>query len=246
MPDDNSPQGGNPAWESLLGEIPEDLHEKITPHLQEWDRGVQQRFASYEPYKEFLDGGVDAENLRMGLGLLQAIEQDPKSVYEALGQQFQLQKKEPEQPAGIPPELEGLPPAAIKRIQEMEEKYNNLFQGHEAIAQKLVNDDRAAEEAREDQILDRKMSELREKYGEYDEGYVLAKMHAGMKPEDAVESWNQLVDGIVANRRPPAPKILGNGSVAMPGDKKIDVTKLGPKDTKNLVAQMLEDAVRET
>jgi hypothetical protein len=74
----------HPAHEKLLSELPEAWHQKVLPHLQEFDRNVQKQFEEYAPYKEFVEAGVSPDILRGGINLAKAIETQPMDVYESL------------------------------------------------------------------------------------------------------------------------------------------------------------------
>src|SRR5678815_523547 len=76
--------GGNPAWQDILNVLPDSLHSTVKPALEKWDQGVQQRFqtvhSQYEPFKPFLDSGVDPQNINYALAILDKIENDPRSI----------------------------------------------------------------------------------------------------------------------------------------------------------------------
>lgn len=89
---------GNPAWNDVLGIIPKEFHAQITPHLQEWDRGVQQRFAglnntikSYEGYKQFVDNRIAPADLDAAYKVFQRMNQQPLDFYNRLGELLQQQ-----------------------------------------------------------------------------------------------------------------------------------------------------------
>src|SRR5213592_3195837 len=76
-------QGGlNPAWTDLLNELPQELHSKVTPVLQTWDKGVQDRFnkvhSEYEPWKTITKSGVDPETAQFALNLLNSVNNQPE------------------------------------------------------------------------------------------------------------------------------------------------------------------------
>lgn len=95
----------HPAHEKLLAELPEAWHSKVTPHLQEWDRNVQQQLEKFSPYKQFVDDGVDPDYLNKSVQLAQAIAQDPVGVHgnltKALMDQGLLRKEAEEQASEI-------------------------------------------------------------------------------------------------------------------------------------------------
>src|SRR5689334_15153195 len=82
-------QGGiNPAFNPLLQELPQDLHEKILPHLKSWDEGVNNKLRSvqqqYEPWKNIIGAGVDPDTAQAGINMINMLEQNPKLLYDAL------------------------------------------------------------------------------------------------------------------------------------------------------------------
>lgn len=71
----------HPAHEKLLSELPEAWHAKVTPHLQEWDRNVQNQLEKYTPYKQFVEEGVDPNFIVQSMQLARAIADDPVTVH---------------------------------------------------------------------------------------------------------------------------------------------------------------------
>lgn len=88
---DSQGTGTNPAWNPLLETLPQSLHHLVIPHLKQWDKGVQDRFAEingrYEPYKDFVENKVDPQVLAQALGLYQLMDTDPQKIFEAFIQQ---------------------------------------------------------------------------------------------------------------------------------------------------------------
>jgi hypothetical protein len=74
----------HPAHEKLLSELPEAWHAKVTPHLQEFDRNVQQQLEKFSPFKQFVDDGVDPAFLVQSMQLAKAIASDPLTVHQNL------------------------------------------------------------------------------------------------------------------------------------------------------------------
>ncbi len=90
--------GINEAWNPLLQQLPDAYHNVVTPHLKEWDRGVQQRFDSlnqrYSPYQKFVDQKVDPQLVEVGLSLVEQLRNDPNSFYQELGQRLGISPQE--------------------------------------------------------------------------------------------------------------------------------------------------------
>lgn len=242
---DNSP-GHNPAWDEVLSVLPEQFHSVVTPHFQKWDQAANQRvesvnsqLAQFEAYKPYVEHGINSDELEQGLRLLYEINNNPQNVYQALqnaynfGQQ-QTESQETEGEEENP--LNSLPPEIMEKLQSHDGMLN-------AVAQIVLNDAQAKEDAAADSALEKELSDLKAAHGEYDEDYVLAKMQLGMSGEDAVKSYQALVQRITP--QPFAPTLLGSsGGNGVPSNA-IDPTKLSGKETRNLVAEMLAAAQRQ-
>lgn len=87
----NEPIKAHPAHEKLLAELPEAWHAKVTPHLQEFDRNVQQQLEKYTPYKQFVEEGVDPSFIMQSMQLAKAIASDPITVHQNLTQALMQQ-----------------------------------------------------------------------------------------------------------------------------------------------------------
>jgi hypothetical protein len=239
----NSDSGNNPAWNDVLSVIPQELHSQVTPHFSNWDKGVQEKInqvhQQYNPYKPFVESQISPDDLRMGYGLLQAINTKPLDVIRAMKESFGLDltelldvpNNEPDpnetQYAQLPPEIQQQL-AALQRQSELQGQIL-LKQREEALA------------AEQSQILDKELAEARQKYGDFDEEIVLTLMLNGYTTDQAVQRYNQHVGAIkAASNRPQPPQLLGSGS-AIP-DQAVDPRKLNPRQTKDLVAEMLRAA----
>jgi hypothetical protein len=83
-PEVAEPTKAHPAHEKLLSELPEAWHDKVKPHLQEFDRNVQQQLEKFSPYKQFVEDGIDPSYITQSMQLAQAIAADPLTVHENL------------------------------------------------------------------------------------------------------------------------------------------------------------------
>lgn len=240
-------QGINPAWNDLMSVIPEDIHNQVIPHLKNWDSGVQQKIqkvhSEWDDYKFLKDGEIAPDDTRMALGILRAVQEDPKSVYDSLAETFGFNESEP--PVETTDSGQGeaesfsLPPA-------IQQEFDQLKQGYNAMAEILLQKKQQEEEAEQDANLQQELAALKAKnQGPFDENFVLTQMHMGHSAEDAISTYQSLVEKIrTEDNRPKPPVLLGSSGGGVPGERKIDVTKLGPAETKNLVAKYLEDHAR--
>jgi small-conductance mechanosensitive channel len=229
--------GINPAWNDVLSAVPEDAHSQITPHLRNWDQNFQRVQSDFAPYKEFKEAGVTADQIKMGMGLMQALEQNPKQVYDLLAQQFNF-SADSGQGDAEPQEDDvfGDLPEAVKSQLAL---VPQLQQQLDTLTQWAVQNQQGSAEAQEDEALENLMGQLRQTHGDFDEHYVLSKMQAGQNAEDAIKDYQAFVERISTEaQRPKAPKILGSGSI-IPGEQSLNVNKMDPKQTKDYVAQLL-------
>jgi hypothetical protein len=241
IPDQDNSPGPNPAWDDVLKILPEQFHSVVTPHFQQWDQAAQKRIEQvnsqlkeFESYKPFVEHGINPQEIEQGLRLMWEINNNPENVYNALANAYKFGQQTPsvansnedeeETPNNIDPEL----------MSKLEQQDGIL----QAVAQIVLNDAKAKEDAKADAELDTELNTLRKNFGDYDEDYVLTKMMNGMSGEDAVKSYQELVQRV--SPKPFAPSVLGNsgGGTGLPSNA-IDPTKLSGKETRSLVAQML-------
>ena len=233
----SSSPGTNPAWNDVLSIIPEQLHSQVTQHFQKWDQAANSRISSLnsqlESYKPFMEHDIGPDILTQGVQLLYQLQNDPKSLYDALVQNYNFS---PEEAA-----------AAVEESEDSEEdpRYAELRQGMETLAQHLLNQEQAKQEAANDARLDQEINAAKEKYGaDLDEKYLLYQAYVNnMSIDEAGQAWQQLTESIAQkNQQPYAPMILGSSSGNGSGlpSQQIDPTKLNSNETKSLVAQMLK------
>lgn len=243
---DNTP-GPNPAWEPVLSVLPEQFHSVVTPHFQKWDQSAQERIESvntqlkaFEGYNKFTEHGITADEVEQGLRLMYEINNNPQSVFDALKEAYKFGENPTpvanDEEDGDNP-LAQLPPEVMAQLSQ----HDDLLK---TVSQIVLNDANAKQAAVADNALEKELSDLKEKHGEYDEEFVLTKMLNGASAEDAVKSYQDLVQRVTP--KPFAPSVLGggNGGGGIPSNA-IDPTKLSRTDTKSLVAQMLEQAARQ-
>lgn len=223
-------EGNNPAWNDLLGVIPQEVHEQVIPHLKNWDSGVEQKFQQYAPYKSFIENNVNVDELQTGYGILQALNEDPKKVYEAIAEHYGLGSTIEE--IDDDPDPGALPPEIMEKLQGFEK-----FQ--EQVSQLLVSQKEQELIKAAEVELETELSDLSKKYGEFDEQIVIPLMQSGMKAEDAVKRYFTLMDQIATKKaRPTPPNILGGNAGGVPAGG-VDPRKLSNQETRNLVANYL-------
>lgn len=118
--------GENPAWKEMLDILPAEFRGQVTPHLQKWDTGVNERFAKireeatapYKEYQQFVDQQVNPAELASALQVWNQLNSDPLSVYNRMTPMLQqmglLQavqeavaaEEEAQEQAAVPPEIQ--------------------------------------------------------------------------------------------------------------------------------------------
>lgn len=240
--------GPNPAWESVLSKLPEEFHPLVTPEFQKWDTEAQKRIenvnSQFEAYKPFLEHGISPDELGQGLQLMQRINENPQAVYQALGEAFGLTANE------VQDAIEGEGEEEEEPQNFQDPRVDQLQQGVELIAQNILEQNRVKLEAEADAELDRNLTELKTKHGEFDEQYVLSLVASNpdLSLDQAHAAYQQLTQRILQqNPRPFAPNVMGNsgGGTGLPSQA-IDPVKLDGKSRRDLVAQMLAAANNDT
>jgi hypothetical protein len=229
-------KGGHPAWQEILDAIPEQYRDAVMPTLEKWDKGVSNRFQSlhskYEPLKQYAE--YDPTELEIAINLKQAIEADPRAVWELLAQTYELQPLEQgasEQGSvdmGQGYYEEGgseVDPLILQQLAEQQAQLAELQQAREL------------EEAEEQ--LDAYMAYLHDEHGEFDDDYVVTLLANGVDGEEAVNRYKSKFQA-AAPTAPTAPKVMGAGG-GVPS-RAIDPNALSNNETKDLVAQMLLQA----
>lgn len=241
--DDSQDSKINPAWSELLSQVPAGLHNVLTPHLQKWDQnyqqGLQKVHSQYEPYKPFIDDGIDPESLNNAMLIMQNLEQDPERFARALvehyglnlGEQGQVEADQEESVEGLPFDITSHP------------DFQKVQQVTELLAQQTLAQHQAAEEAAAESELDQMIAAAKEKHGEFDEEYVYQKMYStGCDVETAVQAFIDKRNQWVQNYQPPganAPRLMGSGG-GLPSQA-TPARNMTPKQRRALMVQTLQN-----
>jgi len=246
--------GINPAWNELLGIMPTQLHPQMIPHLQKWDQGVQQQFqkvhSQYEPYKPFLDAQVDPQQIQYALQIMEHLNNNPRQIYDALAEFHGWNEQGQTEPnAPVTEDYSDLgnivdeDPRISQLNEQVELMRNIMLAQYNEQQQAQMQQQQSQQEQQEDQALEEEFTTLKSKYGEFDERYVLGLMAAGTSAEDAVKSYNELVEQTLQNRPGnSAPRVLGGGG-GVPSNA-INHSSLSDEDRRRLVVQRLQQAAQ--
>lgn len=238
-------QGINPSWQEYLNEIPQEYHDKVTPAFEKWDRGVQERFqkvhSQYEPYKRFIDSGIDPSSIEFGINLLNAVENNPRLVYDNLGTYYKFNET-----AGNSNGSGGQGQGDLETENDpYNERFANIERQNQIMAQHLVSQREAELVTQAEAELDQELSSLQNKYkpqGGFNEKFVLALMQNGVDAESAVKEYFTFRDSEV-KKHAQRPLIMGTGG-GVP-QFNTDVRKLDRQGANSLAVQILQQAAAE-
>lgn len=231
--------GYNPNFQPLLSEVPQDLHPKIIPHLQQWDRGVNDRFqklqSDYAPWKPILSSGVTPDMAQNGLNILSLLERDPEALYRVLVDSYGFGKQEEESPSDQGQQQQ--------QQQQLDPRYDQLSKNFEVLAEHVLKGARQEQEAAADRALAVEFDQAHKKLGEFDDMW--ARAYCIANPEASVERAGKAYQewyAQIAAKHGARPLISGGSSGGVPGLGSQDPSKLSGKDTRSLVADMLRQA----
>lgn len=243
---DGSTYQGNPSHQEFLNAIPEQYHEAVTPVLQKWDQGVNERFtkvqSEYAPWNDVIQSGNTPQDVTLALNVLQTMLNNPREIYDALNSQYNFadqttggqQSSQQNSNSGASDQGQNEPPdlqtAYDQRIAMIENNYQRL-------AEFMLNNQEQQQAAQEDQALEVELAGLKKKYGDFDEPYVLSQMlHLGKTSEEAVQMFQQMTGRIA--QQGPRPLLLGASGGAVPGQG-FNPVKASDKEAKDVAVEMI-------
>jgi hypothetical protein len=242
--EDTAPQAGHPAWQEILGAIPQEYHAQVADKLRDWDAGVSRRFQGihdqYAPLREFAE--YDPDDLKEAVGVYQALNNDPQATWEAIGRVYGLSPQQVSQAASISEdegedfELDDLPAAIQKKLSQVDIHDEAL----NAIAGELLARQAKEKEAQEDAEFEEYMEALHSNYGDFDDDYVIGLIASGVDGEAAVDRFQQIVNNITPRSSRSAPTVMSGGG-GIPSQP-VDLNKLSNRDTQSLVAEILRQS----
>lgn len=220
-------------WADVLAKVPDTLRPELDPALKDYTDRIK---SEWEGYSFLRENEIDPQTVQYAMNILYTLNNNPRQLYDAIGQQYQFaaSQQQSESPS-LPDDLEGA---------EDDPRIARLEQGLQNMARMLLEARQQQEVEEQDAQLKQELDAARQKYGDYDEGYVLGLALNGKSVDEAVRTYKQLeqrLTGQASQRRQPV--VMGSGG-AVPGQNPIDPTKLSDRETKDLVTQMLQQAAR--
>lgn len=246
----------NPAWNPLLEKLPSSLHNLVTPELRNWDKNYQKSLnevhSQYAPYKEYVENKVEPDQINYALKMLEAINTRPLDVINALNEYAKQNGliQEPSAPQGN--EQQGqVDDSEIPDELLQHPKFVEMQKQLEQVTGFLAQQQQSQLQAQQDKEIQDELTELRkpERYGEFDEDWVITKAiqdaHSGKQVtslEPYVKQFKEFEKKVAEKVAKPGPTVLPPGGIVP--DNQLDVKTLSDKDRRALVIQQLAAAAQ--
>lgn len=240
--------GINPNFQPLLSELPQDLHGKVLPHLQQWDKGVNERFeklqSDYAPWKPILSSATP-DVVQNSLALMNLLETNPKGLYEALRESYRFDQEQQQIQAGqgqAPPQqapTHHLDPSVDMRFKQMEQNFTT-------VAEHVLQMRKQEEEARQDAMLAKEFEDAHKKMGDFDETWVRAQclVNPNMSIAEGAKLYQQWYAAEMA-KHGARPILTGSSGGGVPGPN-VDVTKLNGQQTRAAALDIFRQMRRQS
>lgn len=244
---------GHPAWQEILDQLPDDLHPLITPKLQEWEQGVQQKLQSvhsqYDPYKPLVENKIPVDMVEQALYLHHQLENNPQELIAKAIEHYKLDYVPKDQIQTPDPEdLEDLEFDGVDITKHP--AFQQLSKQLEQMNSTLTAQQQAEQEAAEQEELDNYLNELEEKNGPFNKLMVATLIANGMDGEQAVETYKseiaQAVQAALGNNQQQQtqqpPVVMGGDGTTGSGlpEQPVSMGKLSKDEILKLSLQFLE------
>lgn len=222
--------------QGILNGIPETDRPIVSKYIKDWDGNVTKKFQSiheqYAPYKDL--GPV--EDVQEALNWIGMLNEDPIQFYNLIGQALKENNMFPDDETDdydTLPEFEGLPPQFVDRFSNLEQRMAKFMDSFEQFQS-------STQEEKQIQQIDKLLSEMHTKHGEFDEDWVLMQISRGVSPDDAIKAFQENIVQKYSSQKRPAPTLIsGPGSVP---SGQADFSKMTKEEKMAYAVQRLQAA----
>lgn len=258
-PQQQQPQETRAPYADYLDKLPETVRPLVEPTFKEWDASVTQRFqelqSKQDSWKDIV-GEYQPDDVQGALQLAGIVQEDPGYLLQALAEAYPDVVKEslkeffegqgnnqPTRPVndqGLG-DLDPDDPVA-KQLLAMQQQLEQLTGNFQSRTEQ-------EEAAQQQQYLDQVLDNLHKEHGEFDDTFILSQLaFANKTPDQAIQAWQELTAKWNPGQQqppvsPPPPVIPSSGGVP---STQIVPENMDRSETKNLVAQLLEQANNQT
>jgi hypothetical protein len=248
-PSQAEPQEDLSLASPFLAKIPAQDREVVGRYVKDWDAGVTKKFQDYsgrlKPYENL---GVPIEELQKYINLARNFQADPENVFRIMWNGFQDQYGD-----GFDQELMRILQLEAEEQMSDDNEFmaggeepdpNEVFQQN--VSQELEdfrewrqNLEAEKQSAEENEQLDNVLGMMHNKFGDFDDNWILVRLAEHGNVERAVQEWKQMIGKYSQNGvQRQAPKVLG-GQGGTPVDQ-INAKQLRGKDRRATVEAMLQ------
>ena len=210
----------------------------VEKYYKEWGKQVTQSSqAKSAELQKYLDIGVDYDSLISAVNLMRLGDADPVKLYNEIGaflKEEGLLEMSNDADGGntgqeANPLFDGASPEFVKEYESLKAKADKF----ESFMTQIESERENADGQRQ---LDKMMGELHTKHGDFDEMAVLARIMNGMKPDEAVADFNEMISKNYNPKAKTAPPVIGGGRTAV---DQVDSSKMKDKKTRLAAVQSI-------
>jgi len=234
----------------FLSNIPAADRAVVGRYIKDWDAGVTKKFQSYADRIKKYEALGPEDQLTQYVNFANNFRANPEAVFRLMWEGLQEQYGE-----GFEQEL-----LRILAVEQEMNEYNPFdeqqdyeqqeYDPNEVFQQNVVSEleelrswreqqEAAAAEAEEFEQLDQVLGAMHQRFGDFDDDFILLRLGNHGDINRAMQEWNQMVQKYGGGGSPQrqAPKVMG-GQGGVPTDN-VDITKLRGKERRAVIANML-------
>jgi len=140
----------NPAWNELLGILPDPFKPLVTPHLRKWDKNFTEVQTKYKPFDTFLEQGVNPEDLTNAYQVFRVLNDNPRAIYDRMVETFGAEWGLTNPSTPVPNAVQGQNSPIEEELDfsnfpgiENDPKFKELMKNQEVLAQYLFAQEQA-------------------------------------------------------------------------------------------------------
>lgn len=240
----------------FLNNIPAADRAVVGRYIKDWDAGVTKKFQSYADRIKPYEALGTPDELQKYANFARNFQQDPEAIFRLMWNGLHQQYGE-----NFDAEL-----ARILELEMEQEMSDDGYEGYEGyqeepdenqvfqqnMMEEMGNFRQFMEDyqqqqlrAEEDAQLDTVLQAMHNRYGQFDDDYVLGRIVAHGNVDQAYKDWVAMLGKYNGGQGPQrqAPRVMG-GQGGVPSNN-VDLSKLRGKDRRQMVANILEAAQQE-
>ena len=242
------PSQQEPEVESLaspfLSKVPVQDRDVVGRYIKEWDAGVTKKFQEYSGKLKPYEALGPAEEIQRYVNFVKNFQQDPENIFRLMYYGLQEQYGEEFEPELLRIlQLEAIPMNEEPQVTPEEHDPNQVFQQN--VVQELEElrawreeQVQAQQSAEENAQLDNVLGMMHNKFGAFDDNWILTRLADHGNVEQAIKEWHQMIGTYSQGTQRQAPKVMG-GQGGVPAEQ-VNTKDLRGKDRREIVANMLQ------